>query len=804
MGLASLDAALSGLRTSQQQINVISNNVANVGTEGFTRKILPQSSQAINGVTSGVRPETIIRNVDINLERDLWTQESAVGFNNVQSGFLSRVEAFHGPPDAEISFAAELGRLRDGFSALADAPENTFLQASAVDQAVDTANRINEFSSLITTLRNDAQDQISTSIEQINGLLSQIAELNDTVKGQLSTQRSSAATEDVRSQAINDLASLIEISFFQRGDGVIVVQTNEGVELASDRAERLTFSPTPLSAETAYPNSVSGIFVGDPNTNPGAFDITQRSPGGALGGLLTLRDETFPQQTAQLDELAHKLALRFEAQGLQLFTDGAGNIPPDTAPIPDPPGPLTPVQYVGFSAEIQVNTDVINDNTLLQSGTYGGVLESGSNDVVRRVLDFTFGNIDFQSATGAIDIRTSTNAAPNNTLQNFLGARSENQIEGAVNLTPSNGYNSLSALLTAGGIEAFGAAPNETDSLTITFSDPDFGGSHAVELDLSAIAALPSAGSAAQDIINAINADPDFANAITDFGASVTIGSDGELVINSRGDVNIAASGTQPLSDVGFAFLGLGPGTHEAEDPFFDIGVGNNALTRITIEPSDDETDLLAKLQAVPGLAVTTLDEFGVDDGLLRIRPGDDYNNPSFGGDLRLVGGPFQTDNAGANTAVGAGTIPDNLNIVSSLFGSFSGVPVTDVSPLVNVQYGSETNGSLTQPIPTTSFRSSLLGPNANISTGVIGATGLIDHAQKIITQQAQEQFLLQESSSDEQTLRDILNQQLLDESGVNLDEELGFLIVVQTAYAASARVISAVEELFQELLNAV
>ena len=66
MGLGALDAALAGLCISQQQLSVISNNVA-TGTPGFTRKLLPQSSQAIDGVTVGVAAETIVRNVDINL-----------------------------------------------------------------------------------------------------------------------------------------------------------------------------------------------------------------------------------------------------------------------------------------------------------------------------------------------------------------------------------------------------------------------------------------------------------------------------------------------------------------------------------------------------------------------------------------------------------------------------------------------------------------------------------------------------------------------------------------------------------------
>ena len=61
MGIGGLDAALSGLRIAQQQISVISNNVANVGTPGYTRKILPQSTQAIQGYGIGVLGETALQ-----------------------------------------------------------------------------------------------------------------------------------------------------------------------------------------------------------------------------------------------------------------------------------------------------------------------------------------------------------------------------------------------------------------------------------------------------------------------------------------------------------------------------------------------------------------------------------------------------------------------------------------------------------------------------------------------------------------------------------------------------------------------
>ena len=61
---------------------------------------------------------------------------------------------------------------------------------------------------------------------------------------------------------------------------------------------------------------------------------------------------------------------------------------------------------------------------------------------------------------------------------------------------------------------------------------------------------------------------------------------------------------------------------------------------------------------------------------------------------------------------------------------------------------------------------------------------------------------MVESRQTDEESLRDALETQLLNESGVNLDEELGNLIVFQTAFSASARVVTAVDELFQELLS--
>ena len=113
--------------------------------------------------------------------------------------------------------------------------------------------------------------------------------------------------------------------------------------------------------------------------------------------MLNLRDKALPTYAAQLDEFSQKLADRFQNEGLKLFTDPNGNVPLNVAN----PGL---VGYVGFSSTIQVNDAVVTDPTLIRSGTTGNAELSGSNEVVRRIAQYTFGLYQYKQAQGTFNI----------------------------------------------------------------------------------------------------------------------------------------------------------------------------------------------------------------------------------------------------------------------------------------------------------------------------------------------------------------------------------------------------------------
>lgn len=772
MGLSGLDIALSGLNIAQRQLSVISNNISNASTPGYTRKILPQETVVSNnGENFGVRGSVIQRQVDLNLSKDYWTQISQVENLNVKSTYLNQIMQFHGSPDSETNISAELAELKDMFISLADTPEDAFLQSQVVNQAIEFADKMNDLQGLLTDMRNDAQTEIDLSISRVNDKLEQISELNRNISYAIASNRTTAALEDQRDILVNEISEELEISTFIRGDGVMVIQTEQGELLAEETAKELVFNGSILSVNSFYPDSAGGITIGDPDTQPNTTDITRSSLGGKIGAYIELRDEILPEQQAQIDELAYQVARRFDAQGLRLFTNSTGGLPDNTAPIADPP---SPVDYVGFASEFQVNPAILTDNTIIQQGTTAtdSTVQTSSNEVIRRIVDFVFSDIESQQAIGTVDLSVAA------TIQETIGLYSSAELNSTVDFSQ---YTSVADIITIAGGEM--DPPN--DQFTITFTDPDMemapinATPKTITIDMSDTAALP--GDAQTQIQTAINIALAAAPAIDPlWDVQVGFDSNGQLLIESRGNIVVDASGVNGMGDTGLAFLGLESGTTEAVDPYFDIQVGDGITTRVTLEPLDDVNSLYDKLdhdgttmdEGVFGLAVDP--ELTGGDGRLRIRPGDDYNDPNFGGDITIIGGPFQT----------AG----NVGIVEALFGSV--VPVSELS------YSSLDASGGSVP-----FRTNNLGPNADISTGIISSTNIIDYAQKMINSHSEAASLTETKQVDEETYRELLQTRLLDESGVNIEEELANLVRIQTAFAAASRVVQAIDEEFRSFI---
>lgn len=692
MSISSLNIALSGLKAAQKGLDVTSNNIANASTPGYTRKILPQSTAMSGTGPVGVQVDDIIRSINMTLLRDLFHQSSAVSSFETRERFLSQIQAFHGSSDSETSISAQLGDLKNSFQQLADSPNDPLKINNVLAEAQFTVQKFNDLAALVTQLRNDAQNEAAGVVSDVNSLLRTLASLNNSIKTQTVNGRSAADLEDQRDYIVQQISEKIDVTFYKNSENILVLQTRQGEILADQDARQLVFNATTIGAESYYPATAAGLYIDSSVTG---VNLTEVDIGGQLGALMNLRDEVLPRYGAQLDELAQKLASRFNAVGLRLFTDDDGTVPADTAP------PAAPA-YVGFASRMQINSNIQGNPDLLRTGTTGDTISAGSNEVIRRVVDFTFGAYAMQRATGNVDISAGTIFAA-------TGMTASTQVVGDRNIA----------------------------SLATLDADPDIVGGAQFSIDAGGGAQLITInpGDTANDLVNAINA------AIGPGTASLN--GNGFIVLSATDDITIA---DVTLGADGIDALGLSFGTTTATNPAFTVQVGNATPVSVSIEPADTSVELLAKLNAIPGLTASL-----TVDGYLQL-------TPDRGGDLKV------TDVSG-----------------SPAYG-FLGVTISNVAH--------------------SSFRQTNVSPSGALSTGLVSIQGLEEFSRAMVSYQSEQHRAAKTSFESESNFKTTLQKQLLDETGVDIDTEVARLIELQTAYKAAARMISASEQLFDSLIN--
>jgi len=720
MTTVSLNTALSGLKAAQQALNTVSNNIANASTPGYTRKILPQQTLVVGGTGAGVTTGGLVRNVDKTLMKSLFGQVSATQSALVKSNYLDRVQDFHGASEAQTALSNRIGNLSDAFTALSSGPDSTVYLNQTVQAAQTLAKSFNDYTTLINDLRQQSETEISAYVTEVNNSLKQIAELNVQIAQLTAGGQSSADLEDQRDTAIRNVSQYIQISTFTDQNNVVVVSTKQGQALADTKAQKLVFNASEeIATSSYYPGGgLGGLYI----NSTGGIEISQSAIGGAIGGLFELRDEILPQYQAQVDELAQKMAERFDTLGLRLFTDADGNVPASVAP----PAAVT---YSGFAGEIRVNTNIVNDPTLLRSGTNGGVVQTGSNSVINRITSFAFGNVAAQNAAGTIDITGNIFTAASLTQVNHLSGNVNlntytPDLSDATNLTLPAAFD-----LTIGGT---------TQTINIGAADTP------VDL-VNTINAAFGPGTAAINALGQLSftASEDITLADNTIGAAA-INALGQLSFTASEDITLADNtiGAAGMADLGFTF-----GTYPASNPAFSVSVNGQPAVTVTILPTDTETDLLNKLNAIPGLTATQ----------------------GTGGILQLV--------------------PDEGGSLS--FQNVTGTPVGALGlSITNVNH--------------TSFRQNNLGPAGNLSTGLAANSSIGDYAKNLVTQQSATYNAAQSTYESEESYLATLDSRNSSISGVDLDQEIAELIRVQTAYTAAARMITATEELFDTLFAAV
>lgn len=399
----SLDSALSiargGLANINAQFALISQNVANAATPSYAVEVSTQSAETADGIPLGVRTGPATLQIDRTLQAASLQQNAAVtGLQTTQTA-LQSIDSVLGTPGSGTDIGSLLGNLKNSFSTLLTNPGSQTQQSAVVSAAATLAQGINGLSAAYTAQRQAAQADLGSAVTTLNDTLGTIGQLNSQIVAMQQAGQSTADLENQRNASVATLSKLINVQTLQQPDGSIALYTTTGLSLPAEGSGTGASGPFSIAGGSTQPGAfypgggLSGITLN-------GADVTSQMQGGQIGADITLRDTTLPTNQAELDEFSYGLSSQFAAQGLNLFSDAAGNVPT---------GGGNPVQtgYVGFAATIQVNPAVttapnlVRDGTTTIAGSATGasaftpndpvIGQAGFTTLINRVLNYTFG-----------------------------------------------------------------------------------------------------------------------------------------------------------------------------------------------------------------------------------------------------------------------------------------------------------------------------------------------------------------------------------------------------------------------------
>jgi flagellar hook-associated protein 1 FlgK len=299
-----------GLEADQSALTIVSSNVANANTPGYTRENpnwQENSPVIINRLTYGtgvsVTGATSVR--DRVLDGRLDQQQQLASASTTRLAALNELQALFAPDSGTTSSQAgdigsDISKFFNSFSALEANPSNNALRQEVLSSAGTLAGDISGTAASINAQQTSLDQEAAGVATQVNSLTASLAQLNQQIES--TSPNSDAGTlEDQRQQDLSQLSQLI--GFNQ------ITTENNGLTLAIPSGQTLVSEGQASTLSTGMVNGVTHFFLG-------GTDVTAAlaSGGGQLGGYLTARDQDIPQVLGELDQLAFGVATEVNAQ----------------------------------------------------------------------------------------------------------------------------------------------------------------------------------------------------------------------------------------------------------------------------------------------------------------------------------------------------------------------------------------------------------------------------------------------------------------------------------------------------------
>lgn len=224
-----LTIAKSGLFVSQRALQVVSHNIANANTPGYSRQRLdakqfqPDVLPGVQGTLGrGVDSEAVLQIREEFFDKKVRVETSKSGEWDFRYESLNSIESiFNEPSDTGIRTVVD-----NFFSSLQELSKesgNLTTRALVRQRAIAYTESVGTMYSQLNSLQKQVDFQIRTSVSQINGYAEQIRDLNKSI---YTTELDGGKSNDLRDQRnllLDKLSKIINIDYFEDVQGHFTV-----------------------------------------------------------------------------------------------------------------------------------------------------------------------------------------------------------------------------------------------------------------------------------------------------------------------------------------------------------------------------------------------------------------------------------------------------------------------------------------------------------------------------------------------------------------------------------------------------
>ena len=317
-----LSISSTAVMAYQRALGTVSNNIANVGTEGYSRQDISlvantPSKQGTVYIGNGVLFDGVKRQVDDFIESNLRNSQSELAAQEPMLSYANRVVDIMGSESTGLATA--INQFFAGAQALSTDPSSTILRASFMSDSGSLTSRFRELSGQLESLQAETGQALDSKVGQINTLANQLAMINKQLSKNITTSKQPPELLDQRDMVLKKLSQFASIKTSFTTNGTV------SVSLGQTMTQGLLVNNQQVKPLVAtYGSTASSVVTMGLRSEDGTIENLSDISRGEVGGLLTFREQVLTPARNALDTLAVTFADAVNAiHGESL--DGYGN-----------------------------------------------------------------------------------------------------------------------------------------------------------------------------------------------------------------------------------------------------------------------------------------------------------------------------------------------------------------------------------------------------------------------------------------------------------------------------------------------